>query len=73
MQQTKIDVPPLELTRQLDAVEDEVSGLAAVKLTRRDAGAHLVELAAREYEILEALSRPWRRLELEAQRLGDRD
>lgn len=50
-----------DLTRELERVESEVRRFSKRQLRSRADGARLVALAAREYEILEAMSRPWRR------------
>jgi len=62
---------PADLGRELEQVESEVRAFSRRPLTSRADGARLVALAAREYEILEALSRPWRRPAASPQRRGD--
>lgn len=60
-----------DLTRELERVESEVRRFSRKGLRSRADGARLVALAAREYEVLEAMSRPWRRVADVADRIPD--
>jgi len=57
--QTFAGLRTADLARELATVEDEVCALAGEVPSIPGAGEKLLELAAREYEILAALSRPW--------------